>query len=92
MANTDTQGEVNLLVSQVTAKLAFATPVDVPGGWLTLNGQIVANYPSDEYFDSSFTDPLNWGPFATPVSSNWTTDNVTIVGHPDLRRQQGQRP
>src|SRR5262245_36508099 len=21
-------------------------PVDVPGGWLTLNGQIVANYPS----------------------------------------------
>ena len=25
-------------------------PVDVPGGWLTLNGQIVANYPSDEYY------------------------------------------
>ena len=21
-----------------------------PGGWLTLNGQIVANYPSDEYY------------------------------------------
>ena len=27
-----------------------STPVDVPGGWLTLNGQIVANYPSDEYY------------------------------------------
>ncbi len=46
-------------------------PVDVPGGWLTLNGQIVANYPSDEYFSSSFTNPENWGPFSTPVSSYW---------------------
>ena len=72
MANTDTQPEVNLLVSKVTA-MAGATPVDVPGGWLTLNGQIVANYPDDEYFSHSFDNPENWGPFATPVSSYWTT-------------------
>ena len=46
-------------------------PVDVPGGWLTLNGQIVANYPSDEYYSSSFTNPENWGPFSTSVTAYW---------------------
>ena len=56
-----------------------STPVDVPGGWLTLNGQIVANYPSDEYFSSSFTNPENWGPFSTPVSSYWEGGIDTTV-------------
>jgi hypothetical protein len=55
------------------------TPVDVPGGWLTLNGQIVANYPSDEYFSSSFTNPENWGPNSTPVSSYWEGGIDTTV-------------
>ena len=55
------------------------TPVDVPGGWLTLNGQIVANYPSDEYYSSSFTNPENWGPFSTPVSSYWEGGIDTTV-------------
>ena len=54
-------------------------PVDVPGGWLTLNGQIVANYPSDEYFSSSFTNPENWGLFSTPVSSYWEGGIDTTV-------------
>ena len=54
-------------------------PVDVPGGWLTLNGQIVAHYPSDEYFSSSFTNPENWGPFSTPVSSYWEGGINTTV-------------
>jgi hypothetical protein len=49
-----------------------STPVDVPGGWLTLNGEIVANYPSDEYFSNSFTNPENWCNGYTVVSSNWT--------------------
>ena len=47
-------------------------PVDVPGGWLTLNGQIVANYPSDEYFSSSFTNPENWCNGYQVVESHWT--------------------
>ena len=34
-----------------------STPVDVPGGWLTLNGQIVANYPSDEYYSQLVHQP-----------------------------------
>ncbi len=66
-------------------------PVDVPGGWLTLNGQIVANYPSDEYFSSSFTNPENWGPFSTPVSSYWAGRH-RHHGHPDPQRPaQGHR-
>lgn len=63
------------------------TPVDVPGGWLTLNGQIVANYPSDEYFSSSFTNPENWGPNSTPVSSYWEGGIDTTVS-PILNAQK----
>ena len=33
----------------------------VPGGWLTLNGQIVANYPTDEYSPTRITDPQTTG-------------------------------
>src|SRR5262245_17746972 len=68
---------VNGVGSLITTS-GVATPVDVPGGWLTLNGQIVADYPSDEYYSNSWTNPENWGPNATPVSSYWTTDGGTI--------------
>ena len=39
--NTDTPAEVTALITANDG----TTPVDV-GGWLTLNGQIVANYPT----------------------------------------------
>ena len=37
--------------------LDVSHPVDVPGGWLTLNGQIVANYPTDEYYSQLVHQP-----------------------------------
>jgi hypothetical protein len=76
-ANTDTEAEVAALAKKITATVDSGDgtePVAVPGGWLTLNGQIVANYPSDEYYSHSFTNPENWGPFSTPVSGYWTND------------------
>jgi len=54
-------------------------PVDVPGGWLTLNGQIVANYPSDEYYSDSFTNPENWCPTRHTISSYWEGGINTTV-------------
>ena len=86
---------------------AGSMPVDVPGGWLTLNGQIVANYPNDEYYES-FTNPENWGPFSTPVSSYWTggidttvtpilnaqnkVTGFTVSAAPTARRLRGLHP
>jgi hypothetical protein len=55
------------------------TPVDVPGGWLTLNGQIVANYPSDEYYKYTFTDRDTWCPISTVAKSYWTGGVDTAV-------------
>ena len=71
-------------------------PVDVPGGWLTLNGQIVANYPDDEYFASSFTNPENWGPFSTPVRATGrggidTTVTPILNAQKKGHRLQGER-
>ena len=64
--------------SLITANYG-STPVDVPGGWLTLNGQIVANYPSDEYYKSSFTNPENWCNGWIAASSYWDNDADTDV-------------
>jgi hypothetical protein len=80
--NTDTQADIDDLAKKITAKVGDGTePVAVPGGWLTLNGQIVANYPDDEYYSHSFTNPENWSPYYTPVSGSghWTNDTQAKV-------------
>lgn len=55
------------------------TPVDVPGGWLTLNGQIVETYPDDEYYSYTVTDPNTWCPISTVADSYWTGGVDTAV-------------
>ena len=55
------------------------TPVFNNGGWLTLNGQIVANYPNDEYHEMWVTDPEIWCPINTMASSSWTGGVNTAV-------------
>jgi len=78
---------VNGVGSLITTS-GVATPVDVPGGWLTLNGQIVANYPSDEYYSSSFTNPENWCNGYQVVSSVWTNDANTATVTPIFNAQK----
>jgi hypothetical protein len=73
----------------ITTTSGVANPVDVPGGWLTLNGQIVANYPSDEYYSNSWTNPENWCNGYTVVSSVWTNDANTATITP-IRNAQNK--
>ena len=51
----------------------------VPGGCLTLNGEIVANYPTDEYFSNPRTNPENWCNGYNVLSSTWTGGVDTAV-------------
>jgi len=73
--------------SLVTATTNSIQPVPSGMGWWTLNGQIVADYPNDEYINPNVTDPDKWCVANYPIDTTYTGGVSTTIT-PIINAQQ----